>query len=235
VTRKASSGRPRAVGYVRVSTQKQADEGGSLAVQKEAVIRRSVLSGYELVQIFEDAGVSGGKGEEGRAGLKAAIDMVRRGEAQVLLVTHADRLARDIDEAGHARVEVKRAGGKVDVIAEAKHDPIRHAVDKMLAELERLRASERMRVWNAARRARGLPSGPAPYGFAIGPGGGLLPVTSEQPVIERMRQMREAGSTLQAIADALNHDRIRTRAGNPWGVQAVSNVLKRAWAANPTG
>jgi DNA invertase Pin-like site-specific DNA recombinase len=226
--RLASPKRPRAFGYVRVSTSRQADEGGSLEAQREGIARHAVLSGYDLVGMGEDAGISGGKGEDKRPGLAAALDAIRARRADVLIVTHADRLARNIDEAGHIRVEVKRAGAKVDVIAEVKDDPIRSAVDRMLAELERIRGSQRMAAWNAGRKAKGLPAGPAPYGFRIGGDGHLAAEPSEMPTVGRIKAMRASGASLRAVAAALNAGAVPTRTGKAWNAMTVSNIEKRA-------
>ncbi len=226
----ASPKRPRAYGYVRVSTSKQVEEGGSLEAQRETIARHCVLSGYDLAGMAEDAGISGGKGEDGRPGLREALDAVRARRADVLVCCHADRLARSVDEAGHIRVEVRRAGGRVDVVAEVKDDPIRQAVDRMLAELERIRTSQRMAAWNAQRRAKGLPAGPPPFGSRIGEDGRLEPEPSEAPIVERILGRRAEGATLRAIAGELNGAGIPSPTGKAWNQQTIANIVRRAGA-----
>ena len=142
-------------------------------MQRDRIAAHAVFSGLELVNIFEDAGISGSKGEEGRPAFAAALDTIRRGEASVFIVTDTDRFSRSGDEAGHARVEIKRAGGRVDVIAEGDADPYRIAVNRLLADLERVKTQARMRTWAAARRSKGLPMGFAPYGLRAGADGRL--------------------------------------------------------------
>jgi DNA invertase Pin-like site-specific DNA recombinase len=223
-----SPNKPRAVGYCRVSSRKQADEGHSLEAQRDAIIREAVLGGFDLVDVHKDGGISGGKTEDQRPGLAAALEAIRSGSASTLIVKHADRLARDSDLAGYLRVQVRRAGGQLIVIDEAKNDPIRNAVDKMLAELERIRGSQRMRGVHAARRAKGLPSlGPAPYGFQWAPGGRLEAVAAETPVLEQIASLRRAGHSLRAIASSLNAERIPTRSGRPWNPQTVNAIVRR--------
>lgn len=51
-------------GYVRVSTTGQVKEGFSLEQQKEEISRFCQDNGYELVRIYEDAGISGAKVNE---------------------------------------------------------------------------------------------------------------------------------------------------------------------------
>ncbi len=227
-----STKRPVAVGYVRVSSKKQADEGNSLEDQGEAIIRHAVLSGYDLTDVFSDGGISGGKDESGRPGLASALDAIRSGRATVLMVKHADRLSRDSDFAGYLKVEVKRAGGSLVILDEAKDDPIRNAVDKMLAEMERIRGSQRMRFVHASKKARGLWTGGVPFGFELGPDGKLTAIESDAPVLERIKAMRDEGKTLRAIAEELNRSAVPTRSGKPWNQQTVHNILGRMSKAN---
>src|SRR5688572_18733107 len=90
----------RAVGYVRVSTQEQARDGYGLPVQKQAVIDFCRQQGYELVAMYEDAGVSGTLPLWEREDLRAALVDVRQRKddplpVTALVVARFDRLARD--------------------------------------------------------------------------------------------------------------------------------------------
>ena len=49
----------KAVGYIRVSTQGQAEEGVSLDAQKAKIEAWCMANDYELTAIYEDAGISG--------------------------------------------------------------------------------------------------------------------------------------------------------------------------------
>ncbi len=222
-----SKDRPKAIGYVRVSTSKQADEGGSLEVQREAIARHAVLSGYEFVDILTDGGISGAKDETNRPALAAALEAIKSGRASVLVVTHVDRLSRDSDLAGFLKTSLRRTGGRLDSIAEVKDDPIRKAVDGMLAELERIRTSQRMATWAAARTAKGFPLGRAPYGSRIGEDGRLVEVEEERPTLDRIRSLREAGMSLRDVAADLNAAGVPTRSGRPWNAQTIANIGKR--------
>jgi site-specific DNA recombinase len=177
--------------------------------------------------VSEDAGISGSKGEDKRPGLAEALSAIRQGKAEVLIVTHADRLARSIDETGHARVEVKRAGGRVDVIFEVKDDPIRQAVDRMLAELERIRGSQRMASWNASRKAKGLPAGPPPFGYRADEAGRLVPDEAQRAAVDLVLQLRSKGLALRAIADEMNAGNVPAPRAGKWNAMTVSLILNR--------
>jgi Resolvase, N terminal domain len=85
----------RAIGYVRVSTGEQADSGAGLETQRQAIQAEAARRGWELVDIFVDAGASG-KSMNGRTGLAAALEAVESGEAQGLIVSKLDRLSRSV-------------------------------------------------------------------------------------------------------------------------------------------
>src|SRR4029077_8799428 len=50
-----------AIGYIRVSSEEQADSGLGLEAQRQRIRAYCEMKGLSLVTIFEDAGVSGGK------------------------------------------------------------------------------------------------------------------------------------------------------------------------------
>ena len=80
------------VGYIRVSTTGQAEEGVSLEAQKAKIEAWCNLNDGELVALFEDAGISGG-GMVKRDGLQDALKATTKGMA---LVTYSiSRLARN--------------------------------------------------------------------------------------------------------------------------------------------
>jgi len=176
--------------------------------------------------VFEDGGISGGKGEDKRPGLNAALEAVKGRRAGILVTKHADRLSRDVDLAGFLKTSIKRAGGSLVILDEVKSDPYRKLLDGMLAEMERLRARERMKFTYAAKKERGEHVGPVPFGFRL-EGTQLVSEPAEIPTVARIRRERTAGTSLRGIAAALNRDRIPTRSGSPWNAQTVNAILRR--------
>lgn len=224
--RKASAARQAAVGYIRVSSRQQRDEGKSLADQRDEIMRHAAVAGFDLLDIFEDAAISGGKDESQRPGLAAALATLREGRASVLIVKHVDRLSRDNDFAGYLKVELRRIGVRVVIIDEAADDPIRQAVDQLAAALERIRGSQRMKFSHRMRKQKGLWTGGAPYGYRL-IRGKLDPIESEIAVVERVKQLRHEGVTLRGIANVLNEQRIPTRSGAAWRCQTIHQIVRR--------
>jgi predicted site-specific integrase-resolvase len=82
--------KPRAIIYVRVSSDKQARQG-DLDRQVEALKRYAAEHGYQVVEVIRDIG-SGLK--TNRRGLKKLLRMVVQRRVDVVLVTYRDRLTR---------------------------------------------------------------------------------------------------------------------------------------------
>ena len=83
----------RVLGYIRVSTERQADAGVSLDAQRAKLTAYAALYDLALVGIIEDAGASAKTLR--RPGLQQALGMLKAGEADALLVAKLDRLTQD--------------------------------------------------------------------------------------------------------------------------------------------
>jgi DNA invertase Pin-like site-specific DNA recombinase len=79
--------------YLRVSTSKQ-DTANQLRELK-AVARRS---GWEIVRTYEDAGISGARGRDGRPGLDAMLKGVNAREFDMVATWSVDRLGRSLTD-----------------------------------------------------------------------------------------------------------------------------------------
>jgi DNA invertase Pin-like site-specific DNA recombinase len=79
--------------YLRVSTSKQ--ETSNQRRELEAVAKRS---GWKIVKVYEDAGISGAKGREGRPGLDALLKAVNAKEFELVATWSVDRLGRSLTD-----------------------------------------------------------------------------------------------------------------------------------------
>jgi DNA invertase Pin-like site-specific DNA recombinase len=82
------------LGYVRVSTEEQADSRAGLEAQRAAILRECRRRGWKLVELVEDAGYSAK--DLKRPGIQAALEVLRRGDARALVVAKLDRLSRSM-------------------------------------------------------------------------------------------------------------------------------------------
>lgn len=84
----------KAVGYIRVSTDMQADKGTSLENQVDRIIEFCQKKGLMLENIYEDAGFSGKNTK--RPGFQEMMKRINRGDISALIVWHSTRFARNL-------------------------------------------------------------------------------------------------------------------------------------------
>lgn len=222
-------GRPlKAVAYVRVSTDRQTEEGFGLIIQRETVVRCAKVAGHRLVAVHADEGVSGALPVAARPGLAAALDMIRTGEADVLLLPKLDRLARTLSVQEAALASVWAQGGRVflpegEVLRDDPDDPMRTAMRQMMgvfSQLERGMISARLRAGRAAKAtAGGYAYGSPLYGWRADKTSptGLVPVPAEQTVIGRMVAWRDEGVPMREMARRLNAEGVPPKREPPTG------------------
>ncbi len=233
--------RPKAVGYVRVSTERQAEKGTSLADQERSLRSWARTHGYRLVAVHRDEGVSGTCDAVDRRGLTAALEALRSGEAGALVVLTLDRLARSltVQEAalGHAwkaeaRVFTTDTG---EVQQDDPDDPMRTALRQMMgvfAQLERGMVTARLRRGKAAKRAQGgYVGGRASYGKRPAGDGTLVADEMETRLVEQVCRHRANGRSYREICSALEDAGFSTRAGGPWQPAVVRRIALRSGCA----
>jgi DNA invertase Pin-like site-specific DNA recombinase len=93
----------RAALYVRVSTDRQTVENQIAALSKVAQAR-----GWQIVETFKDAGISGAKGRKDRPDLDEMLKQAQRGRFDVVMAWAIDRLGRSLVDLLHT-IESLRA------------------------------------------------------------------------------------------------------------------------------
>ena len=227
----------RAIGYIRCSTQEQADSGLGLDAQADRIRAYAALKGLDL-DIITDAGESGGKplgARDGGQRLLAAIRERRAGAVVLLKLDRGFRNATDClstveqwDKAGVALHVVDLGGNAIDTTSAAGRFML--VVLAGAAEMERNLTRERTRSAMAVKRANGQRVGAVPYGFDLADDGvTLIPNESEQAVIADLKAVRSRGMKLQQIAARLTERGVPTKAGKSarWTHQAVARILDR--------
>jgi site-specific DNA recombinase len=221
----------KAIGYIRVSTQGQVDEGVSLEAQKSKIEAWCEVNDYELVNVYTDAGISG-KTMANRDGLLRALDAVDR---DVALVTYSmSRISRSTREMLSLADKLEKKGADLVSLTE-KIDTTTAAgkmVFRMLAvlnEFERDQVSERTKAALAHKKTKGERIGTVPYGFGLDDDGIVLVKNiQEQTILKSIQLLRGEGYKLREITEQLNRDGLLTRRGSEWRVQYVHNLLKVA-------
>ena len=79
-----------AIGYVRVSTDKQADHGVSLEGQAAKIRAMAVVQGAEIIELIVDGGESAKS--MNRPGLRQVLALVEARKVDAVIVAKLDRL-----------------------------------------------------------------------------------------------------------------------------------------------
>jgi DNA invertase Pin-like site-specific DNA recombinase len=207
----------RIIGYVRVSTAEQATNGAGLDAQRTAIRTKAAAEGWHLVDIVEDAGLSGGLAVHDRAGLTAAIARVERGEADGLAVAKLDRLTRSLlDFATIMERSRKKRWALIaldlGIDTSTPSGEMMANVLATFAQFERRLIAQRTRDALAVKKAQGVVLG--------------RPRRVSGELVTRIRKEREDGQTLTAIAARLNVEGVPTvHGGRQWWPATVARHL----------
>lgn len=218
----------KAIGYIRVSTQEQATSGYSLDAQKAKLEAYAALYDIELTDIVIDAGVSAKSLK--REGLQRVLTTLDNGGADAVLIFKLDRLTRSVKD---WNVLIEKYFTNKALLSVSDQIDTRTAAGRLclnvlmsVAQWERETIGERTSTALQYKKSQGQHIGSVPYGYeAIDKT--LAVVESEAAAIALIKDMKEQGLKLQAIADELNAQNIPTKRGGKWYPTSVKNVLER--------
>jgi len=223
----------RAVIYLRVSTDEQAESGLGLEAQLAACSSWCAARGYAIAAVHRDEGVSGSTPVDKRPGLTAALAELGRGS--VLVAAKRDRLARSVGVAAVLEETARRMGAGVETPdAPDSEDPFAQAMRGMLdvfAQLERAQIAARTKAALAAKKARGEKTGgELPFGCALAEDGRtLVRDARESEALELIRGLRAEGLSMAQIVARMNAEGVPCR-GARWHKTSVARLLARGAA-----
>lgn len=226
------------VGYLRVSTDKQAEEGLGLDIQRTAIKTWAKVEGHRIIAWCADEGVSGSNGLDSREGLADALALLRQSRAVGLVVYRLDRLARDLVVQESLLAEVRRlrcemfttSAAEAGYLNDDPNDPSRTLIRQVLGAVSQYeRAMIRMRLLAGQRRKQengGYHAGGPPFGYRA-EGKALVPDADEHPVLMRIEQLRRQGASLREIAATLTNEGHRPKRSDRWHVETLRQIIAR--------
>lgn len=218
------------IGYIRVSTAGQVEDGVSMDAQEAKIQAWADLNNADEVIVFRDEGISG-KRSDNRPGLQNALSMISKGDA--LVVYSLSRLSRSTKDAlvlsetlSKKEADLVSLSEKIDTTSAAGKMVFRMLA--VLAEFERDQISDRTRFALAHKKANmEKTGGDIPFGYYLD-NGRLVENPKEQRAIILIRDLRRKGYRLQAICVELEREGYRTRRGNAkWQPKTVSRIIER--------
>jgi site-specific DNA recombinase len=219
------------VGYVRVSTDKQADRGVSLDAQAEKIKAMAVVHNAELVDIIVDGGESAKSLQ--RPGMERLLQLVDGKKVQAVIIAKLDRLTRSVKDLCELLERFERRG--VALISVAESLDTSSAAGRLVLNImtavsqwEREAIGERTRYAMSHKRSNGERVGNIQFGYRLcADGKHIEPDPIEQSVLSEIGHLRQGGHTMRGIAAALNHRALRTRRGSEWRLEHVARIIKQ--------
>ena len=191
--------------YVRVSTERQADEGVSLDEQIRRIEGRALEQGWQIVEVFVDRGVSGSVPLGDRPQGSQLLAVLQPGD--IVIAAKLDRMFRSaLDALGVIRDFQRQRISLwlLDLGGDVSGDGIARLVLTILAaiaEFERERIGERIRDAKRHQRRSGqYLGGDRPFGWRVGEDGTLIEDEAEQRALADIRAMRDAGASFRTIS-----------------------------------
>ena len=212
----------KAIAYYRTSSATNVgDDKDSLARQQVAVKAYAKRAGYEIVESYYDAAVSGADALDARPGFADALKRIASNGVRTIIVETASRFARDliVAETGFRRL---RDAGIALIAADAPNSflddtPTSAFIRQVLAavqELDRAMIVSKLKGARQRKRATGVKvEGRKSYAQAV------------PAVVERARALKTEGLTLRQVADRLASEGHQTRAGKPYQFTAVGRMI----------
>jgi DNA invertase Pin-like site-specific DNA recombinase len=224
----------KAIGYVRVSTDRQAEQGVSLEAQEAKIRAMATVQGAELSEVIVDGGESAKN--LNRPGLQRLLTLVDSGRVEGVIIK-LDRLTRSVKDLCSLLELFEKRGLALISVAESLDTGSaagRLVITIMAAvsQWEREAIGERTRDALRHKRTSGERVGNIRFGFRLSPDGKHVePDPGEQGVLTEIRHLRQSGHTMRGIAAALNRKSLHTRRGSAWRLEHVARIIKQVTGA----
>ena len=234
---KNSENREKALAYIRVSSQRQADEGVSLDAQKRRILDYANFKNIPLDEsdIIIEKGVSGGIPLWDRPRGRTLKRKLASGQYQHLISMKIDRLFRvtsdmlntvdDLNDAGIDLHIVDMGGQAIDTTTAIGR--LFLTIVGAMAEMERGLISERTQEGMDQLKAMNKKFTQSIYGWDVDVIGALIPNWYEQNIIDYMDwQMNANGMSATAVARALNTQGVKGKRGGKWQSAGIIRTIE---------
>lgn len=205
--------------YVRVSTERQVQEGYSISAQKNNLIKFANDNHLFIYDIYADEGISG-KNVINRPEVQRLINDIQNSKIDVVLIQKFDRLTRNISDTEDFIELFKKhdidvwsiSDGKVDF--NSSNGKFMTLLKGLFAQHEREQIADRIKIAFREKAKEGytLCSGCPPYGYKHVKGNKVLQIKEDEAkIVRRIYEMYLNNMSLSMIAKTLNIEGIPTK------------------------
>jgi site-specific DNA recombinase len=224
------------IGYCRVSTENQKEEG-TIEIQEKEIEKYSETNNLELLKIFKDEGVSGSKEPAERLGwLELIKELDRKPNIEGIIIYRLDRLARDLriqENIIHDLHLIRKK--RLISIKEADLDSTdfsRVMLRQILgsfAEYEKNLITNRLKVGRFNKAKKGEKAGGSiPFGYKNKGNKLVIDVNQKRTVRYIFYLKNTKKMSLVRIAGDLNRKQIPTARGGKWYAGTIKYMLENS-------
>ncbi|WP_167632479.1 recombinase family protein [Mariprofundus ferrooxydans] len=220
-----------AIGYIRVSTGKQADHGVSLEAQRAKIEAYCLLHDLELLEVLQDE--SSAKSIDGRPAMKRLLKLARSRAVDAVVTVKLDRMFRNTVEAITVIPELQALGVATHImdingVSLDTSTPMGSFFLTMAAafsDLERKQIAERTRTALRHKRDAGDQySAIAPFGWVFYEGK-VIPHLTESKAVEMIFILKQRGLSNAVIRDKMDSSNMKPRHARLWSASSISKIL----------
>lgn len=228
-------------GYIRVSTETQAEKGFGLEDQQRGIEEYAAQNGLTIERIFVDAGISGAMSDTDeddalskRAGLMDLFTAIE--DKDTVIIMNTSRLWRS----DMAKVLIRRVLKKkhINLISiqqprynmyeENPNEKILSVITEALDEWEKATIALKLSRGRTTKAKGGdKPAGVCPFGYRYAADKKSVEIDpDEAAIVKQMFTEGQKGQSLHKIADTMNAQGYKTRRGKEWGAGNVQAILR---------
>lgn len=224
----------KAVGYIRVSTEEQANEGVSLIAQAARIEQYCDYKKLKLVAIFPDHKSAK---DTKRPGYQAMKEFAFAGHASIIIAFKLDRLFRSVHSAVNETHELNERGidfasVSEDINTKNGNGRVFFHILAAIAEWERDMVSERTKTAIETMKKQGRKFGQPVYGLRTFNRKGLQYFAQDHDeirVLRKIQELRRQGLGWRRIARSLTDEKVPSPRGKgTWHPSAAKHVFDRA-------
>lgn len=217
------------LGYVRVSSVTQKIKNNSIPLQKRKINDYCKLNDFDLVEMYEDDGISGMSIDK-REGYKKMITFLKDNEIDGIVVWSLSRLGRRMKDVVEFMDYLKTNDIRFFSIKEnlSNDDKIGSLIMNILGSINEFEVEvirERIKDVKRNKKENKEVYGRLMYGYD-NMNGKLVVNQTERKTIKRIKNLRSRGWSWRKISNKLNDDGVKSKEGKLWYDGSLYNMMR---------
>jgi site-specific DNA recombinase len=217
------------IGYVRVSSEIQKRKNNSIPLQKKKIKEYCSLNDFDLIDVYEDDGVSGMSIDK-RNGFKSMVEFMKENKIDGIVVWSLSRLGRKMKDVVEFMDFLKSNNIGFFSIKEnlSNDDKIGSLIMNILSSINEFEVEvirERIKDVKRNKKENGEVYGRMMYGFD-NVNGKMIENKEEKRIIRRVKNFRSRGWSWRKISIRLNDEGIKSKEDKIWYDGSLYNMMK---------